>query len=165
MDEVKHARMCLSIASIYLGQEISPGKLPLDGDIIGSTNLPNVVHSAVVEGCIGETISAFEATLAMEKSEFSAVKNTLGIIAEDELKHAQLSWGFVSWALKQNDPLVRKAIKDGFERILRGVPIQEPPKDEVNLEKHGLLGKNAQWHCHKEACEQIISPAVKALLG
>jgi hypothetical protein len=165
LDEIKHAKMCFSISSAYLGEDLSPGKLPLDGNVIGETDLCSIVTAAVVEGCIGETISAFEATLAMEKAQLKATRNTLSVIAGDELRHAQLSWRFVKWAMGQNEAAVKEAIGMGFDRVLSGSPLPEPPAKPAVLEIHGLLDDHARWHCHKQACEQIIAPAVSALLG
>lgn len=166
IDEVRHAQMCFALASIYAGEDLSPGPLPLDGDIIGGLDLPTVVTSAVLEGCIGETIAASEAATAQDLAQTTTIKKTLNAIAQDESRHAQLAWRFVQWALQQGEPLVRKMIQEGFDRILHGQSTPQPPAHpwDLQLQQHGQLGAHIRWKCQQQACQEIILPAAQVLL-
>jgi hypothetical protein len=166
LDEIKHAKMCFAIASVYAGTHLSPGPLPLDGNILGDLDLPTIVHATIVEGCIGETISAMELSHAISLCKVPTLQKTLTTILEEESRHAQLAWGFVRWALKQSDT-IKPIVKDAFHPILEPKTLVQPqrqPNDSC-LEEHGQLGDHQRWISNKEAHESVILPAAKALLN
>ena len=164
-DEIRHAQMCFAIASDYAGESLSPGPLPLDGDVLGDLSPERILFATIQEGCIGETLSAAELELAYEKSTVPRVRSTLRTIIDEECAHAQLAWGFVHWLLKEN-PSLKATAKAAFAPVLTDQTNPCPPlqsQDEPLL-AHGYLDSHHRWHAHRNAREQIIRPAALALL-
>ncbi len=95
LDEVEHARIAFALASAYAGHAIGPGPLPISRS--RPATLRALVSDAIVEGCINEAAAALalreEATAASP-----AMRALLDRIAEDEERHAALSYATVAWA-------------------------------------------------------------------
>ena len=113
LDEIKHAKMCYGIASAFLGAGTGPGSLDVT-DSLEKMDIEEIVQSVIVEGCIGETLSAIEAHLAARYAQDGAVKEALEEIAADETRHGQLAWDTIEWIL-QKQPEIRNFVNDVFE--------------------------------------------------
>ncbi|MBK8998661.1 MAG: hypothetical protein IPM35_23310 [Myxococcales bacterium] len=121
LEEIVHARMSFAIAGAYAADAIGPGPLDLRDVPAASTSLPELVESTVIEGCVGETLSALEARLAAGLATEPAARLALDRIAEDEARHAELAWAFVRWAVcveRGLGPLVRRAFDEAVPRAL-----------------------------------------------
>ena len=103
VDEIAHTQICLRRARALIGPVAGPGRLPIHGVVI-RRSLDDVAVAAVIEGCIGETIAALEAPL--------------DVIARDELRHAQLAWRFVAWAVQRG---AREAVRRAFAAALPNI--------------------------------------------
>src|SRR5262249_8992644 len=57
VDETAHARDAFALASAYLGRAIGPGQLDVSAALL-SRSPRDVLRTAILEGCIGETIAA-----------------------------------------------------------------------------------------------------------
>lgn len=99
-DEVRHAEQCLTLARVLSGTAQSPAPLPLAG-VTAGRDLRTAALSALHEGCVGETLAA--AVLAeAARGAAPALVEPLLLMAADETRHAELSWRFVAWALRQD---------------------------------------------------------------
>ncbi|MCB9744526.1 MAG: hypothetical protein H6741_10890 [Alphaproteobacteria bacterium] len=165
LDELEHARLCFTLASVYAGEPLSPAPLDLSGDLLGPLTLPAITAAAVLEGCVGETVAALEAATAAQGAEARAVREALQTIAGDEARHAQLAWRFVQWALAEGDPEVEAAARQAFQHALGADPGPEPapgPEDAA-LAAHGKLSEAARYRVRREAAQAVLPPAIRAL--
>jgi hypothetical protein len=167
LDEIRHARLCFRLASIYAGEPLGPGPLPLEGDILGPLDLPSIAVAAVREGCIGETLASLDASAAFEASRVKAPREALSIIAEDEARHAELAWRFIRWALDHGDDAARAAVERAFDEAL-GAPLKPvPPADPLDeaLAWHGRLSPARKRASMASGIVEVVKPAAGALLG
>ena len=164
-DEIRHAQMCFAIASDYAGEMLSPGPLPLKGDLLGELTPESILFATIQEGCIGETLSAAELELAFKAAKVPRIQSTLRTIIEEESVHAQLAWGVVQWLLNEK-PNLKTTAQAAFEPVLTGQTNPCPPLQAQNepLHAHGYLDSHHRWHAHRKACREIIRPAALALL-
>jgi hypothetical protein len=167
LDEVEHAKLCFRLASKYGGTPVAPGPLPLEGDVIGSTDLASIAAATATEGCIGETIGAVEARAALDAAEPEDVRSALERIAGDESNHAELAWEFVRWALDQGDEQVRSAVRGAFRAAIHRPPSSEPraDPDAEALASHGRLDARTLHHVRRRALTEVVKPAAETLLG
>jgi hypothetical protein len=149
LDEVRHAEVCFAIAARHGALDVGPGPLAL-GALELATSLAELVAATVAEGCVGETIGA--ALLAREAaSAEDEVAPLLAGIAEDELRHAELAWRFVAWALGRA-PELAGVIDRAFERALSaGVPA------------HARLDAEAWRATVAATLREVIAPCRRAL--
>lgn len=162
-DELQHARACFGLASAYAGELVGPGPLPLGAAMSEGVSLERVVEAAIIEGCVGETVAAMQAQLALANATDPAVIEALQRIAIDEAAHAALAWRFVRWALEQGGSSIRAAVL----RTLEGVEaLDAAPSDPFpGNAAHGRLSSGQLQRLRKNALREVIMPCAHAVLS
>ena len=74
-------------------------------------------------------MGALVAAHARDRATDGATRAALARIAEDEARHAELAWRFVSWALATGDVEVRAAVSAAFERGLADLGTSDLARD------------------------------------
>lgn len=168
-DEIRHARLAFAIASAYAGHGLGPGPLPITADALGPVDFASVVRANVVDGCVGETVAAFEAEAQRESVGHAALARCLDVIATDEATHAELAYQIVGWALAERPSEARDAVRQGFAAgIARYELTDEHTGGEVEepwLAEHGLLDVSKRRLVRVLAWRTAIGPAARELTG
>ncbi|WP_437966274.1 ferritin-like domain-containing protein [Sorangium sp. So ce260] len=166
LDEVRHARLALAIASAYAGEPVGVGPLPLHGALDDIGSLEALTLAAVVEGCVGETLSAIEAEVAAYAAQPPAVRMALQAIARDETRHAELAWAFVRWALATGGAGLRARVAAAFARALDQVASEPPGSAGRDLPpSHGFLPDGELHRMRQQAITDVLRPAAAALVA
>ena len=166
LDEVRHARLCLSLAGAYAGAPVGPGAFPFagrDGRVEVMSDLASIAARAAREGCVGETLAAVHAAEQLARATDPAVRAALEIIAADEARHAELAWRTVVWAVRTGGAPVRAAVA----AVLENLDGDEgaAPRREGRLDRHGRLEHEEQRRLAARAIVEVVRPAARALLG
>jgi hypothetical protein len=170
LDETAHARLCFDLASQYGGTPIGPGPLDIVR-CLEETSLIEVAKLVLREGCLGETMAAFEALEAAEVAAEPIVKQTLSRIARDEQRHAELAFQFLEWVLHRSSPSVRAELAEEAARRVREFGCADEPSREVpdpladELSSHGLLPAQARRAIRQSASLDVVRPLLTALLS
>lgn len=168
-DEVEHARRCFALAGAYAGHPVGPGPLAIDGALRGPLSLRDAAVAAVLEGCVGETLAAHQASTAAELASDPVVRRVLADIAEDEARHAELAWRFVAWALAQGDAEVRAAVASALAGARPGAPSEDAerpaPIAAAVWRAHGRLSPREQARTLARGYREIIAPCARVLLA
>ena len=165
LDEVRHARLAMAIASAYGGEPLGFGPLAVDGAFEDLGSLQASTLATVVEGCVGETLAAIEAAMTAEEAGPRAVRLALLEIAEDEMRHAELGWAFVRWAIGKGGAALAKEVATTLERALEiackdaGTDGAQPPRE------HGFLPAEEIASLRRQAAAKVLRPAAKALVA
>jgi hypothetical protein len=168
LDEVRHSQLCFALASAYAGTELAPSALPMGPHVALARDLSALVASAVLEGCVGETLAAVQASEQRERASDPAVKRALSTIAEDEARHAELSWRIVAWAIQVGGAEVRRAAAEAFAeafaapRLVGAAAAGEAYPGEI---AHGRLPEGELRAVLAAALRDVVGPAARALLG
>jgi len=170
IDEIKHAKMCYSLASIFINTDVSPESLDVE-ESLGDLDVKSIIKSVIREGCIEETLAAIEAHFRADHSEDLEIKQVLKEIAQDETKHAQLAWDTVAWISKEYpdyEKFIKNTFLENFEKqanILKGNELEdsmnlcsEPQKNNY-LKRFGILIPEDQERVRNLGIEKIIKPA------
>ncbi|WP_437607248.1 hypothetical protein WMF20_41550 [Sorangium sp. So ce834] len=166
VDEVRHARLALAIASAYAGEPVGVGPLPLCGALDDLGSLEALTLATVVEGCIGETLSAIEAEVAAQAAQPPAVRTALLSIARDEARHAELAWAFVCWATDAGGAGLRARVAAAFARALDQVASAAPGSAGGELPpSHGFLPADELHRLRQQAITDVLRPAAAALVS
>ncbi len=167
-DEIQHARDCFGLADAYDGtRALGPGELQIEELADDELSAPAIVAATVLEGCVGETIAALIARAAHDRATDTEVREVLGKIAEDEMRHATLAWQFVQWALDAGEPGVREAVAQAFDAALSRPPHARTwPEgvDATSMGDHGRLSVAEQREVIEAGLAQVIGPCASALL-
>jgi hypothetical protein len=168
-DEIRHAQLCFALARRYGKSEVGPGCLDVD-DAIPPFDFEQIVLRAVREGCIGETVSAFEAAEAAEGCRDPVARTALEGIARDEARHAALAWRFVAWALPRAPRALAERVHEIFvaERALAGnaspVAVALDAR-EAALRAFGIVCDGERTALRARAFVEIITPSAAKLCG
>jgi hypothetical protein len=161
-DEIEHARLCFTLASRYAGHAVGPGPLDVT-HALGSVELASTLLTTFLEGCIGETLAALEARVALEQATDDAVRQALARIADDEWQHALLGWRFVQWALPRCAG-VGRALREALNAALDAAT-PALPEPSAALQQHGVVRPGELSKLRRQALGDVVAPCLDALLA
>ncbi len=168
VDETRHARLCFGLASSYRGYPVGPAPLDMTG-VMASASLEVILATTIIEGCCGETVAALLAAEAAAHCEDLTVKAILEQISQDELRHAELAFRFVRWALAEH-PGIRSLISAQFAHILDeagagGAGEASRATEPGPLAAYGVFSED---HCASLRCtalREVVAPCARELLA
>ncbi len=165
-DEVEHARLCYALASQYAGAAVGPGPLP-QASTPGASDRAEIVEAVIREACVGETLSALEAREAAAQAVDPGLRRVLTKIADDEMRHAELGWRFVRWALTDADTDTLQAAQDAFTAAIAGARMQagrlaQEPGTSA-LRAHGVIDAPLRAAVWQRGLAGLVMPAAAAL--
>jgi len=165
-DETRHAQLCFGLAASFGSSAAGPGKLDSQG-ALARTSLSDVVLDTFLEGCIGETVAALEASEALAVATLPAVRQVLSQIAEDEARHAALAWRFVAWGTAQAPALIeglRERLQRELERAAQACTALAqhalPASDDLAM--GGLLSNAVRAELRLQALREVVAPCLAA---
>ena len=164
-DETLHAKLAFTIASAYAGRDVGPGRLDVRGALEGGS-LEEILINVIREGCIGETVAAVEAAEALEHAVDPMVRDALARISKDELRHADLAWQFVRWAIESGDEDLRRVARREFEAARVSIPVRSI---RLGYERHRSsrrrnLPAALKHEVHAVTVEGVVLVCARALL-
>lgn len=160
-DEMRHAKLAFGLASELLERDVGPDRLDLSDTRLGAS-LEELAYNTVIEGCVGETIAALEAAEAEARALHPTIRDRFAEIAEDESRHAQLSWRVVAWLIGRGGSGVRAAVAQAFDDAAsQPEPVRRTlPQDEA----YGALCHTTAAELRWQAWNDVIQPCRERLL-
>ncbi len=125
LEEVQHAERCWELARLFGGAEVTPGPFPFQTSPQANVDLGELAAGAVREGCLAETLGAHVLAVAAERAPEPAVRAALLSIAEEEARHAVLSFRLVAWALRSGGTNVMASVHAAFTAPWPSVDVHE----------------------------------------
>lgn len=118
LDEVRHARDAYALASAYAGEPVGPGRLDVTGTLadVADVTLARLAVETFEDGCMNETYASVDAREKHALYTDSAVHDVLGVVADDEERHAELAWKIVAWAVRTGGDTVKPALAEAVAR-------------------------------------------------
>lgn len=162
-DETEHTRLCFALASAFGGAAIGPGPLALAGALEGGS-AREILVTAILEGCVGETVAALEAQEMAQRAVDPAVRRALETIAADEARHAELAWRFVKWVLWRDPSLSAVAASTFAAAAAASESAEEAGAIGPDLSAHGLVSAILRREIARCALALVVSPCAAALL-
>jgi len=159
LEEVKHAEQCWELSRLFGGgAEIVAGPFPFQGSLASRIGLAELAADAVRDGCLAETLGAHVLSVAAEHAPEPAVRAVLQSMAEEEARHAVLSFRLVAWALQSGDAEVIASVRAAFAAPWPRVDVQELSlRSNVDV---ACLAAAAEW-----GIAEVLSPAAARLLA
>lgn len=106
-DEVRHARITRALAERFGACVEAPVV------VLGAPRaLFEMARENAVEGCVRETFGAVVASIQATRAEDPEIARALSVIAEDETRHAALSWDIATWIEARLSPAQRAAVHE-----------------------------------------------------
>jgi hypothetical protein len=166
VDEVRHAELCLALASAYIGHDVEPSALPFASAVVVGGDLAAIAAESALEGCVGETVAAVQAYESLLRATDPAVREVLAVTVEDETRHAELAWRFLAWALDVGGPDVRESVMRAFAGFRPAPPTPEnlDGVDMALFEAHGRIVATDARAIADRALAEVVRPCLCALL-
>ncbi len=166
VDEVRHAELCLALASAYLGHDVEPSGLPFAAPVVVGADLAAIAAESALEGCVGETVAAVQAYESLLRATDPAVREVLAVTVEDETRHAELAWRFLAWALDTGGPAVRESVIRAFAGFRPAPPTPDDLQgvDMALFEAHGRIVATEARAIADRALADVVRPCLCALL-
>jgi hypothetical protein len=165
-DEIRHAQRCYGIASAFGGSVVGPGPLALAA-ISTAPTLVDLALACFRDGCVNETVAALSVAEASRLAASPTIRETLAAIAEDEARHAELSYRILAWALRVGDASLRARVADELESV-RCELAREPTVGQAHRdhdETTGLLAPRTAAQVRRRVLADVVIPCTDALLA
>jgi hypothetical protein len=159
-DEVRHAQMAYGVAASILGRDVGPGRLEAAALPI-EIGIASIAEALVLEGCVGETIGAREASVVASDVLDPALREALLAIARDEERHATLAWRQLAWMIGEFGEVAREAALRGFARAEQD--LARPVVDEKGVPAFGLASPASLARLRSEVFREVIVPCREAM--
>ncbi len=164
-DEVRHAELCFGLAARFSGRVWGPLPMRVGGDV-APRGVDTILTSAVIEGCIGETVAAFIASERLAGAADPVVRSVLTQIRDDESRHAELAFRFVGTFVQTHAQVIASAFAHAANEIEARVdPSCEVGGAESSLDAAGVLSAARELTAARHALRTIVRPAFACLLG
>lgn len=158
LEEVKHAEQCWELARLFGGAEVRPGPFPFHTSPNTNIGLAELAAAAVREGCLAETLGAHVLSVAAEHAPEPTVRAALLGMAEEEARHAVLSFRIVAWALRSGDANVKASVHAAFAAPWPSVDVRELSL-RSNVDVQHLAAAVEQ------GITEVLTPAAEHLLA
>lgn len=134
LDEVAHTEVCGRLARRHGATPERAVVAPLPPRPLLEVALDNAV-----EGCVRETYGALLAHHQALHAEDDEVREAMVRIAEDETRHADLSWAIDRWAVERLPSTEREAVRAARQRAVEALRAEvSAPTDAALLRTLGL---------------------------
>jgi hypothetical protein len=157
LDEIEHARLAFQLASAYAGTPIAPAPFADAARMSITMDLAELARETLLDGCINETVAAFEAELASDTAADPCVAHTLRRIADDEKRHAQLAWQILAWCVRTSP---RPLLAD----LRAALPVTTTTTATgPDLAIHGVLSDDTLANLRSDVLRDVVAPCLEAL--
>jgi len=169
IDEIRHAELCLRMASIYSGEQPMPpaamSSLPDDPE---RPKLHQALANTMLVSCVSETYATTVLAATRELTTDPTAQAVLTAIYSDEVMHARLGWSYLRHAIGAGGQGVIDAAAAMLPRALRGVANvveRERPVGEVTeaVRAHGLMTPSEERAIFSTCVREVLVPGFAAL--
>lgn len=157
-DEVRHARMTAKMAKRF-GAEPRPAMIE-----VGAVRTAfEIALENAVEGCVRETFGALVAHHQAAQASDRNIAAMMGVIAEDETRHAALAWDVAGWLEPQLSASERAEVNAAREAALAHLRSEIGVEPAAGLRvQAGMPDAARATHLLALLETQFIAPAIAA---
>ncbi|MGV3623525.1 MAG: ferritin-like domain-containing protein [Archangium sp.] len=116
LDEFHHTKLMAQLSRRFGAEP----EVPEVGEF-SPRSLLSLARDNAVEGCVRETFGALVANYQARHAEDVSVRETMHRIAEDETRHAELSWAIDVWAMHNLSAAERVSVHTARRRALEAL--------------------------------------------
>jgi hypothetical protein len=169
IDEVRHAELCLRMASLYGGgQPLPPPAMSSLPDEPDQPKLHQALANTMLVSCVSETYATTVLSATRDLTTDPTAQAVLTAIYSDEVMHARLGWSYMRHAIGVGGQGVIDAAAKMLPRALKGVATvveRERPVGEVTeaVRAHGLMTPGEERVIFSTCVREVLVPGFAAL--
>lgn len=145
LDEVRHARLCFTVSSMYGERWNGPGALAVDAVREARCDAATIARESLLDGCAAEGYAAAVARESLRRAEDPELQRVLTVIADDEARHAAFAWKVVAWCAEVGGEEAAVALAEGLRALPDAVPLptHDARFDDDTLGRAGRAPRSA----------------------
>ena len=162
-DETRHASRCEDILRARKAPVPPPETRVLEYAPLELTPEQRLAYEVVAQSCVSETESMATLVTLLDAAHDEMLKTILHELTRDEVQHARLGWGYLTWARQRMDlaflaPLLPRmaagtAGPDLFRPALPGT-------DEQALFQFGVVPHSERQRVYLETIDSVVIPGM-----
>jgi hypothetical protein len=165
LDETAISAACLELARRYGGAEVVLTPVPRR-TAAAAGDRDELLLSTLRRGCIAATVESSCAREALEHCQEPAAREVLRQIEHGRARTAQLSWRFLSWALRGTGPeladQVRVAVLGALGTQWKTAALSPA---ERQLLRHGVLGAQQRMAVEQRVLRDVVLACMENALA
>jgi hypothetical protein len=163
-DEVRHAEVCRSLASKYLGADVPwPAPVVIEPSPRADDRRIRTAFHVVSMCCVNEAIASTFLDASLAGARAPSARCAVGELLADEVEHARIGWLF----LAQQTAATRSLVEDNLVTLVQPVWQCWWDCSQVTLKdgapEHGLPSVEATRACASSALRDIVLPGFAEL--
>jgi len=162
-DETRHASRCEDILRSRKAPVPPPETRVLEYAPLELTPEQRLAYEVVAQSCVSETESMATLVTLLDAAHDEMLKTILHELARDEVQHARLGWGYLTWARPRMDlaflaPLLpRMAAGTAGPDLFRAGP---PGTDDPALFHFGVVPHSERQRVYLETIDTVVIPGM-----
>lgn len=162
-DETRHASRCEDVLRARRAAVPVPETRLLEYAPLELTDEQRLTYEVVAQSCVSETESMATLVTLLDAASDEMLKDVLHELARDEVAHARLGWGYLTWAKQRMDlaflsPLLPRMVAGSAGPELFGPPL--PGTDAPELFHAGVVPHSERQRVYLETLEAVVIPGV-----
>lgn len=151
-DEELHARLIDGVAARFGGARV----LPRVRRYRAGRSAERIARENLVEGCVRETYGALLATWQARHARDAHVRRVIGRIAQDETRHAELSWTVHRFLDRKLDSRARRRIALASERSIAALRLEASSAVDALLVSRAGMPNHTQARALVDALDAAV---------
>lgn len=142
IDEVKHAQISFTLASLLHPNDLHSSPRPFDRplDLTISNDFLSMCIATAREGAVDEMMSTFITAIELDsinQYEIPEISELLKVIIEDESRHAFLAWETLAWCVQTSNSsfnmqqVLNDSIIELFEERIRSFGVKSDVEERI----------------------------------
>jgi hypothetical protein len=163
-DETRHASRC---ADVLRGRKapVPPGETRLlEYAPAQLTHEQRLTYEVVAQSCVSETESMATLVTLMDEARGETLKSVIHELARDEVQHARLGWGYLTWAHERMDLAFLAPLLPGMANGTAGPDLFRPAPpgtDDPTLYQAGVVPHSERQRIYLETLDAVVIPGMK----
>ena len=162
-DETRHASRCEEILLTRHAPVPPPETRLLEYAPGALTVEQRLTYEVVAQSCVSETESMATLVTLLDEAADETLKSVLHELARDEVQHARLGWGYLTWIRDRLDLTFLGALLPGMAAGSAGPDLfrlAQPGTDDPTLYRAGVVPHSERQRIYLETLESVVIPGM-----
>lgn len=162
-DETRHASRCEDILRSRQAPVPPPETRLLEYAPLDLTPEQRLTYEVVAQSCVSETESMATLVTLLDEARDETLRSVIHELARDEVQHARLGWGYLTWAHQRMDLAFLGPLLPGMVAGSAGPDLFRPPPpgtDDPALFHSGVVPHSQRQRIYLETLESVVIPGM-----
>jgi hypothetical protein len=162
-DETRHASRCEDILRARQAVVPPPETRLLEYAPLTLTTEQRLAYEVVAQSCVSETESMATLVTLLDEARDETLKSVIHELARDEVQHARLGWGYLTWARERLDLSFLGALLPGMASGSAGPDLFRPAvpgTDDPTLYHSGVVPHSDRQRIYLETLDSVVIPGM-----